>query len=478
MPSWARAAREPAARTDRAFDRVAFGVFAVAFAMGALVHEFSSTWAEWIAIPVAIAALAVLVRPTSPGRLVLLMALLVVECVSLLPNPVNHQILVGILGSTLGLWWLALLLRAPGVATDPALLYERIAPYLRVTFILTWAFAGLAKLNSGFTDVVATCSVWILESIPLVQVPQLLVPSVIVGTIALELGVPALLLFHRTRPLAIALAFGFHLVSAFAGHAWFSGFAWAFYFLFLPPATLARGVVLARRALPARMLHGLGAAMSRPVLTLGVLAAAWVLIRYGAVPSLGQDEGGAQRWGGVALCTTWMALTGLLMVRLRRHWAGAAAPQASLRVRSAVMWVGLGLLVFNAAMPYLGLKTRAAFTMFANLRTEPGHWNHLVVPEGVRVFDWQDGGDVRFLGTDDPLLWAELADSEIGHVVLLGARRFAQDYPRATVYYLHDGQRRVAAPVSTDPVLGPPISLTQEWFGAVRPYAAGGSCQH
>ncbi|MGI9002295.1 MAG: hypothetical protein ACR2GH_11585 [Pseudonocardia sp.] len=91
------------AHTSGAFDGVAFAVFASAFALGALIHEFNSTFSWWIAVPVAVAALAVLVRPTSPVRLVVLLGLFVVECVSRLPNPVNHQILVGVLGATLGL---------------------------------------------------------------------------------------------------------------------------------------------------------------------------------------------------------------------------------------------------------------------------------------------------------------------------------------------------------------------------------------
>jgi len=32
--------------------------------------------------------------------------------------------------------------------------------------------------------------------------------------------------------------------------------------------------------------------------------------------------------------------------------------------------------------------------------------------------------------------------------------------------------------VSSGPVLGAPISRAQEWFGAIRPYVDGGTCQH
>lgn len=464
----------------RTFDGIAFAVFAVAFAIGALIHEFNSTFPWWVAMPVVVAALAVLLRPASPVRLVVLLATLVVEVVTRLPNPVNHQVLVGVLGVTLGLWWLALRWRAPRIARDPALLHERIAPYLRVAFILMWALAALAKVNSGFTDVVVTCSVWILESIPAVYVPHAVAPALIAGTIALELAVPALLLFHRTRPLAIVLAFGFHAVSSVGGHSWFSGFAWAFYALFLPTAVLARGVVEARRMLPARVRGGLAVAVSRPWIALAVAGAGWFVVRYGVAPVLPGTLEDARHWGAVAMCLGWMAFTGAILFRLRHHWipTPATAPRASLRVRSPIMWVGIAVLVANAAMPYLGVKTRAAFTMFSNLRTEPGHWNHLIVPESVRVFDWLDGGDVRFLATDDPALDAKIAGQDSEHILLLGARRLVDEFPDATVRYSLDGVERVASPVSADPVLGAPLSTAQEWYGAIRPYADGGTCQH
>ena len=475
------AVAEARAAPVNAFQGVAFSVFAFALAMGALIHEFQSLYLPpEIAIPVVVAAFAVLLRPSSPVRLVLLLGLLVVECVLRLPNPVNHQALLGILGTTLGAWWLLLLVRAPQVARDPAALYVQIAPFLRVAFILTWAFAALAKLNSGFTDPIATCAVWIVESIPAVQVPQALVPAAIAGTIALELAVPTLLLFHRTRPWAIVLGFGFHAVSALAGHSWFSGFGWAFYALFLPPVVLARGVVVARRALPARVRALVATAYARGPLTLLVLSVAFIAARYGVLPALPASHVVARYWGAQALplCLGWMGFTGWILYRLRAHWLRAPGPRASLRVRSPIMWVGIAALVVNAMTPYVGVKTRAAFTMFSNLRTEPGHWNHLVIPESVRVFDWLDGGDVRFLDTNDAGLTMLIADRKAEHTLLLGARRLAAEFPDATVRYTLNGVERVASPVRADPVLGAPLSVAQEYYAAIRPYAVGGTCQH
>ncbi|MGH3565082.1 MAG: hypothetical protein ACRDRH_03430 [Pseudonocardia sp.] len=468
-----------ASAAGRPFVRIAFSAWAAAFAVGALIHSWQGAQSPWsIGTVVAVAAVAVILRPTSPARLVVLFGVLVVETFIDLPDLVNHLIVVGVLGSTFVGWWLVLSWRSPEQAHDPGVLYERVAPYLRVAFIMTFAFAAVAKFNTGFTDVATTCSVWILESIPGVRVPLALAPLVIAGTMALELAVPALLMFHRTRPFAVILGFGFHLVSAFAGHASFSGFAWSFYLLFLPPAVIARAVVVARRGLPDRVRTGIAVAVARTPLTLAVFAVAWVA-GVGAVLLAPGSLHWRIHWMSAALiCTVWMVGCGWLLVTLRRHWLGAPGPRASLRVRNGVMLLGLGLLVVTAATPYLGLKSRGAFTMFSNVRTEPGHWNHLFIPESVRVFGWQDG-EVQFLDTDDPALAAAIDDhAGSNRTVALEARRLVGDFPDATVRYELDGVGRVAAPVSTDPVLGQPVSPAQEWFGAMRPFTDSGQCQH
>lgn len=467
---------EPAGPPHR---RSAFAVFAFAVAAGTLIHEWNSTFTPWVAVPAVVAALAVLLRPDSVGRLVLLLATLVAECVRQLPDPVNHQILLGILGTALGVWWLVLLARSPELARDPARLYDRMAPFLRTAFILMWVVAALAKVNTGFLDTTATCAVWILESIPLVAVPQAVVPAVIAGTLAVEFALPVLLAFHRTRPLALAVALPFHAVSALAGHSWFSGFAWAFYALFLPPAVLARGMYLAGRLLPEPVRTWGRWARARPGLAVALGTVAFVVGHYVVVPLLGPLGGGARHWGAVVMCLGWMGFTAVVLWRLRRSWwLGAWRPRARLLVTSPVLALGLVVLVLNGATPYLGLKTDAAFTMFSNLRTEPGHWNPLLVPESARVLGWLDGGDVRFRDTDDDAMRAVIEDEKADHIVLMGARRLAEQFPEATVEYTLDGVPRTATPVSADPVLGRPLSFAERWFGAARPYTEGGTCQH
>lgn len=461
----------------------AFAAWAVAFAMGALIHSWQGIQATpvigAVGVLTGVCAVAVLLRPTAPARLMVLLGALLVEAITDLPDLVNHLVVIAILALTLIPWWLVQLWRAPAQAHDPAYLYARVGPYLRLAFILTFAFAALAKLNAGFLDVAGTCSTWILQSVPFITLPAFLTPAAIYGTIGLELSIPVFLLLHRTRPLAVVLGFGFHLLSAFAGHASFSGFAWCFYVLFLPPTMIANAVGIARDAVPARARELWRAAVARTPVTLAAFAATW----FGAALAVSLVLPGGLQWKAhwmtaAAICAVWMAVGGWLLYVLRTEWVGAPGPRASLRVTNGLMLAGVGLLVLTAAMPYLGLKTRAAFTMFSNVRTEPGEWNHLLLPESMRIFGWQDGV-VQFRGTDDPVLAAAITEhAEDERTVLLEARRLVETHPDATVRYTLDGVERVASPVSADDVLGVPLSAEQEWLGAMRPYTDGPRCQH
>ncbi|MGD9531344.1 hypothetical protein [Pseudonocardia sp.] len=461
----------PAPPRATPFAGSAFTAWSIAFAIGTLFHLWTSASQDSSFGPVvAFGAFAVLLRPSAPARLMLLLALLVAEAVTWLPELSNHQMVVAVLGLGLVPWWLVTAWRRPAVAYDPAALYDRIGPYLRVGFLVMWASAAFAKLNTGFLDLAHTCAAWVLGSVPGVTVPAFAVPLVIGGTLAAELAVPLLLLTHRTRPCAVVLGLGFHLVSAWAGHASFSGFAWSFYLLFLPPAMLARALVLARAAAPARTRRVLAAAAAGPWWIALAPGAAW-LLGWWLLPDV--LAGPARRFD-LVLYTAWAAACGVLLFRLRDHWLRAPGPVAGLRVRQPLLLVALAVLLVSVASPYLGLKTRGSLTMFSNLRTEPGHWNHLVVPEEARLFGWQDG-EVRYLGSDDAALDRTIAKQGT-QLVLLDLRLIVREHPDATVRYVLDGTERVAGPVRTDPVLGGPVTAAQSWFGALRSSPSPAAC--
>lgn len=120
------------------------------------------------------------------------------------------------------------------------------------------------------------------------------------------------------------------------------------------------------------------------------------------------------------------------------------------------------LVVLNAASPYLGLKTMYSIAMYTNLRTEPGLWNHLLVPESFRVFDLQDGL-VQLVSSDDPERVEGIEEFDDAQV-LPAARQF-------------DGVPRVASPVADDPVLGGSLSAAERVLAGFRAIPLDDTCR-
>jgi hypothetical protein len=463
--------------------RTAFGVWSAAFALGALLHEWQTGAPPWTVYGLTAAlAIGVLLRPTSTFRLTALMAAFVVELAVDLPNPWNHTAVAGMIGAGLVVWWLVQSVRSPGSARDPGLILAQISPFLRVAFIATWYLAAFAKLNTGFTDTVLTCSMWVVDAVPGATIAPSLPGVMIALTIAIELAIPTLLVFRRTRPLAVVAGFGFHLLSALAGHTAFSGLAWSFYLLFLPVGVLSGAGALARRPFtPARFRRIAKAA--RSPLTWVAVVACWA-VALGALHLLDDmTMMRVKRWGPALVYVLWMGVWAWLLVTLRRRWANPRADTGTLRVRHPVFLAVLGLVLTSAASPYVGLKTKYSFTMYSNLHTEPGRWNHLVVPESARVFGALDGS-VHFLSSSDPELGDALtvgtgavATEGAERLVLMDARRLATAYPDAAATYEIDGVVRTVARLGDDPVLAP-VPWYVSWLGGYRRLPPTDSCQH
>ena len=274
-----------------------------------------------------------------------------------------------------------------------------------------------------------------------------------------------------------------------AGHAPFAGFGWSFYLLFITPGTLGRVVVTARRAIPDRVRGWLMRASSSPAgwLVLGAVA----LLVMGLVQLLPIDLVGiAKRYGASLAFCLWMLAWVVLLLRNWRHWfQPPPANCGRFGAGHVVLAVALILIVVNAASPYLGLKTRFSFTMFSNLQTEPGRWNHVVIPEAMRIFGLQDGL-VHFDEVSDPALAAQLefytgakrtsSGVAMGDAIgmpLLAAQRLASYFPDATIRYEYEGTTYVAAPVSSDPILGADVPLLVQKLGGFRPLDAQDTCQ-
>jgi len=401
----------------------------------------------------------------------------------------NHTLVMGTVSVAVLIWWLLLARRSAVDARDPGFVHVSTAPFLRLAFVMVMYAAAFAKLNTGFFDPITTCAVWILDSIPVFTTPPALAGVAIAGAIFTEFAIPTLLLFRRTRFLGVIAGIGFGVVTAVAGHAPFAGFAWSFYLLFIPPTTLGRVAVTVRRAISPTALARLKGIAAAPVGWIVLTGVAFlVMAAFQVAPEAIVHR--IRPYGAMLAFCTYVLVWTLLLLKNWRHWLRVPPRgRGTIGIGHVVFAATVIVIIVNAASPYVGLKTRYSFTMFSNLQTEPGRWNHMIVPETARIFDLQEGA-VDFDEISDPALaakvdvysgpsrWSAASEKwDTARVVLLAAQRLATHHPDATVRYRLDGQPLLASPVASDRVLGAPVPLLVQILGGFRPLENEDSCQ-
>ena len=369
------------------------GLFAALFAAALVLDQL--WWGgfevlSWHGL-VVLTAFGVLTAPTSRARLALLLAATVVSVGSDLPTVGTHRLVLLVVAGAV-LVQLGLLARR---RPEPGAVMAVIAPFLRATVVVVYVGSALAKVNTSFLDPAVSCASPMVRQV-LGPDPRLLGPA-LVGTVAVEALLPVLLLVRRTRLAGVVVGTGFHVVLALAGNVPFSAVMLALYVAFLPPDVADR---LSFRLRPASRLALFAA-----------LVAAWLIgSRAGpadGAPGLtGAPSAFVSPAVGTAATLAYVALAvGLVLLALE---AGTGRPARPTRP-APVLALATAVLVVDALCPYLGLKTDTSFEMFSGLRTEAGAWNHLVVPEAVRVFGYQ-GEQVEVVAASDPTLVARTAD--------------------------------------------------------------------
>jgi hypothetical protein len=465
----------PAPPVDQPAGRMT--LLAALLALAVLFHQQQlGSWSvPSLSLLLTVAAVWLLLRPQSVPRLALVLGLHVVTTVSDLPLVVNHWLLM-LLAEVAILLALAVAAarRLPWVR-DRGAVYQHVAPVLRVTFLLVYTLSAISKVNSDFLDTDLSCGVAMVDGLltlgPVDLRTDLLDAPVVWGTIALELVLPVALVWRRTRLAALWVALGFHTVLALSGHVPFSGFALLYLSLFAPDDLLLRArVVLDRAPTLHRRTRATAASASGP---LGAAAAALAVLALAAAkPALG----GLWWYGWQLLFLLVTAAVAAALLACQRVQPGSASAYrpGGLRLASPA-WLLLPLLVLiNAASPYVGGKTQTTFTMYSNLQTEGPHWNSLVVPEAVQVFDTQDHL-VRIVSSSDDTM-QEAADT--GTLwVWDGLRAWAQREPGAALVYEDAGRTYDVPRVGDDERLDMPALLARLAYYRDVPQGADNTCR-
>ena len=463
MPLLRPAPRSPDGTPARRTEVDALPLFSVMWALAAIWHLLGNplTASSLTQLLLVAGAGAVLWRPGQVGPLALLAVAGVVTMWSEAPQLGNHWLLAALVD-------LALLL-AVGVgiarrrwdnATDLA---ERFLPVARLCLLGFYFFASFAKLNSAFFDRSVSCATFYfnestasigLEALPLRETAGL-EWAVIVGTAAIELAIPWLLLFRRTRHVGVVVALGFHALLAIdRTHQFFdfSSVLAALFVLFLPPTF---GVWVAERVGSVRarlLLRHEGAPRLVHLGLVAVAVLAGLLVAFNALTPRRLLLLGWLPWQVFAV--------GLFVAVVRYLRQRPSTPdRQALRVGHVVFLLLPLVVVFNGLTPYLELKTGFGWNMYSNLRTVDGDTNHYVVPKTVPLTDIQ-ADLVVILDTDDPAL-RRYRDDDLS-LTWLQLRAYLSEHPDVAIRYRRGLVTTSLLHASDDPELVEPIPLWQE----------------
>jgi hypothetical protein len=369
-------------------------VFAMLFGWANVLHQLS--YPEWIrgfhviGWLLFISSVALSARPTSMVLFIATLTLRIIYTIHWTPMIRGHLFLEGLftVGILLALT-VALFQRKKTSGFDSAeqeQLFESFAPFLRLTSLVVYAAVTISKLNIDFIDHQKSAAVqllfWTAEKYPWVPNGSWVQQISIWGTLVFEASIPILICFRRTRWLGVVIGLFFHTLLAFLPLR-ISSFTLTMCLLLYVwlPANSAATMERAFRRISAKA--GLAPGM---FIVLLAAAAGTTGMLFAARRGFNLDMRSLDLGMGI-----WWWQTVIMFAAL---WSVRHLPMekigAQIRMNSWLLRLQFLFIVFNCLCPYIGLKTRSSLTMHCNLRTEAGYWNHLFLPEKMRVFTYQD----------------------------------------------------------------------------------------
>jgi len=264
-------------------------------------------------------------------------------------------------------------------------LFHSIAPVLRAAIVIVYFWAALQKLNWDYFDPEVSCAATLHRDIAsyffgAVPTSHWALYLAIWSSLALEILIPVLLCFRRTRYLGFVVALWFHLwlsIHPAAGIYGFSSLILSALVWFLPATWGDRLEGQWQRQ--ARWIGGGDGEKGR-------VRAAWLvtLVFFGCLVAQGTLYLTMERSYAVFQTANrvgfWAFLVWGCWIAVNYLVAGAkAAPTLSPlpnRFRLNIACLGLILVLTNGIHPWIGGRTQTSFSMYSNLRSE-GESNHL-----------------------------------------------------------------------------------------------------
>ncbi len=447
-----------------------FTVFAWFWAIQALVHQvyhgyFCRITPEMF---LNVAALLLFLRPSSLWRFLLLCVVQLATIWVEMPYIYNHPMVVAI--AEIVILLLALQAWLGSQQLNAERLHHLITQPLRIMLILTYLFAGLAKLNPDYfnPDLSSASEMyrWLVNKLPFLPQDTWAMHAANWGSVAIEFLIPTLLIFRRTRLLAMGIGLAFHTLLSINTFHDFTAVGVAFYILFLPPRWCEELVRFSESI--SRRFPWFDALRSSYA-TVG-----WIAVIFGVASftHLGWVEFDAfKTWSfyrsrDVYLLFTMAAGAGFIWGLLK---IGSGLDQSDRFPLKPLSYVGIVILVVNGMCPYIGLKTESSFTMFSNMQTEGELWNHYFMPRWLRVFPYQD--DLVTIVESSHPVFQSAAENGV-RFAYFGFHREALDHPDMSVTYEYRGEQRSVPRAGDDPELSRPQPYLLRkifWFRRVSP---------
>lgn len=412
-------------------------VHLLVFSAPALQLERLAGFMWWLDFLVA---LSVVVAPTALKRFVALLILDVVGTWSMMPEIPNHLLFLMLVDITiltaLGHSLFTSRQRAnASLNNQDTKLFDSFAGVVRLQVVLLYLISALHKLNWGFFDIEQSCATAGLRtlggSLPLDS--SWMAHAAVWGTLAFEFGIPIFLCMARTRVLGLLMGVLFHgsfFFAGFPGIISFSVLALSFYVLFLPEEILKMSCAFFRRHhRNLKLLRDAGVSMGLVWLAFTLFTSgdeqAGQLLYLGPLSNSDYLTRIVAAWGiAVAGFIIWGAVSSFRAIPSDNTFLGLQ--------RARITWLGPILILCAGLSPYLGLRAVPAFSMFSNLRTDPGNWNHVFIPEAVRLYTFE--GDRVLVSDTNSRRWQSHVGREWPRVELVRRALSSQE----PVYFSFD----------------------------------------
>ena len=263
--------------------------------------------------------------------------------------------------------------------------YNKVATSFRYLLALAYFFAGFAKLNADFLFTSHSCSSAFLNHVTsIIPSFRYLESSIPITVTLLELSLSALLLIPRTRLLATAAALALHLGLALDLLKHFLDFSSVMSCLLITQLASDSNAIPTKESLKK---HGKFLALVLLLLT---------IIRSRQITNLSDTN------FSLILETCWLFYYFYLISIFIKIWRTKSYQLSSFKTNALTCFI-LILVILNGCCPYLGIKTRSAFSMYSNLWIDDSGSNHFLVNRSLDIFGFLKD-DIEIVNTSDPFL--------------------------------------------------------------------------